>query len=568
MQFLQIDFEYDFKINQIPNTIVNEPPNSRPKIQKKKGPKMKHFSNKKRTSKWKTIKKLTDDPYIDSNAFLEAALNASQRERNFSLTEDAILLCKNDCYPQTITVTDVESRVKLQDLFYHTTHRLLLYLTDQLTYLLTKDRMHIEQFTIYFSIGFDGASGYNHFNIKMTPQQSTDEHIFAATLVPLRLSATNGEVIWQTPSVASTRLCRTIFLRYEKESHELIKKTAYDLKKEIAEIKNLIFKLPNEVLIQINSKFYMTMLDGKCVAVLNDTLMQSCPVCKRKPKEFHNVAIWDEDKTNRSAIEYGFSVLHNWIRIFECLLHVGYKKVTKKSRSGNTDEVKTNKLIIQQRFESLMNIRIDVPNPRGGNSNTGNVARRAFSNSDLFGICLGFDENETVIIKRLRNILLCFTGGYKINPEKLKKYNRETYDLWLKHFYWFTQTPTLHRLLLHGHEVAAFIDLPIGLMTEEGQESMHKIYRFVRSHHSRQSSRENNLLDIHHASLELSDPFYSLTHFNQLKPKSKRKLPRVVLDLLEENFDESYVDETEDVYEFIFQGVDLEEYELGSEFRD
>ncbi|KAG5682814.1 hypothetical protein PVAND_012140 [Polypedilum vanderplanki] len=411
----------------------------------------------------------------------------------------------------------------------------------------------------------------------MSNEQETDQNLFATSCIPLTLkSSSKGEIIWQTPCAASIRLCRPISLKYATESKKLIIETEKNLQEQIAAIRSIDYPLQIGVRsVTIKPKFYMTLIDGKVFAILNDTSMQSCPICKRKPSQFNNESVWNTNQTDKKALNYGISPLHLWIRLFECVLHTGYKKVGNNDRGGQTQEVKENKAIIQARFLNLFNMRVDFPNPKGGNSNTGNVARRAFADPELFAKCLGFEGEEVEIIRMLRNVLLCFSCQLPINTDKFREYCKAIFDLWMHLFPWFKMTPTLHKLLCHGEELIKASPLPLGMLTEEGAESKHKIYRSDGLHHARQSSRIKNLTDIFHRSLEFSDPFFSLKIMEKSKQKAIKVLPRDVLQLLDfgmiGDLNDVPIDSAEGFEDEISQLMsqeDLEEFVLETETNE
>jgi hypothetical protein len=621
---------YDDRMVATTATITHD---TKKTAKKKRRPKF--YADKRRTSKWKVVKQLTDKDEIDSTALLEAAVVCAQREKNskrvhgiknllgkkkieaqqtarmatsdesfefflsnkFSQRQykniqkfanahrakicpsyESILRSKAECYPDNMTVSEIEAKVPLQDLFKHSAIRLMQSIDDAVSeYMAVKNTQH-EMLTLHFGLGYDGASGYPHFNSYMSEQQATDENIFATTCTILQLTASNGDVVWRTPSAASNRLCRTVAILYAKETNELIKSTAANLRDQMSKLQPIMnYPLPCGLRsVSIFSEFHLTLLDGKCFAILNDCSMQSCPICKRKPKEFNNLKIWyDEDKNDKEALKFGIAPLHLWIRIFECLLNVGYKKITCNARGGNTEAVKQNKVVVKERFKRLMHLKVDCPNPAGGNSNTGNVARRAFADPCLFGQCLGFDHDEVEIIRMLRNALLCFSCQLAINPDKFKIYCFKIFELWLTCFQWFPMTPTLHKLIFHGHELIRACPMPLGLMTEEAAEAKHKMFRSDRASHSRMSSRTNNIRDIFQRSLEFSDPYFSLKIMSATKKKAKSVLPRAVIEMLDgetdvciEMSDIDYLDEYQDEIDQYMNHEELERISLINNLSD
>lgn len=89
-------------------------------------------------------------------------------------------------------------------------------------------------------------------------------------------------------------------------------------------------------------------------------------------------------KADLEKLQFGVSSLHARIRCFETLLHISYRLDFKKLQCRSTEEklsIQNRKKKIQKLFEEKFKMRVDQPLPGGsGNSNNGNVARRAFAN--------------------------------------------------------------------------------------------------------------------------------------------------------------------------------------------
>lgn len=49
---------------------------------------------------------------------------------------------------------------------------------------------------------------------------------------------------------------------------------------------------------------------------------------------------------------------------------------------------------------------------------------------------------------------------------------------------------SVHKILIHGAEIINNVSLPIGMMSEEAQESRNKDLRNLREHHTRKNSRK------------------------------------------------------------------------------
>lgn len=93
------------------------------------------------------------------------------------------------------------------------------------------------------------------------------------------------------------------------------------------------------------------MIDGKLCNSLSDTTSAlRCNLCKATSKDFNKVK---QLPVTENYLSFGISVLHAWIRLFECLLHVSYKLEVKVWRSNKALDpaIKTNQIRIQKLFK-------------------------------------------------------------------------------------------------------------------------------------------------------------------------------------------------------------------------
>ncbi|CAH1103353.1 unnamed protein product [Psylliodes chrysocephalus] len=76
--------------------------------------------------------------------------------------------------------------------------------------------------TLVASYGFDGSSGHSEYKQKFLNETegSQDSSVFPTTLIPLRLTTSNGVVIWNNLTLQSLRFCIPIKLQYVKETKE------------------------------------------------------------------------------------------------------------------------------------------------------------------------------------------------------------------------------------------------------------------------------------------------------------------------------------------------------------
>lgn len=450
-------------------------------------------------------------------------------------TYNFLIAMKNQCYPEDIFVNEFEASVSLQNMFNHTTKRMYEFLKSEIV---TKMNVSHDDWEFEYMYGMDGSSGFSHHNLEMNHNQQTDQHVFAVSCVPLRIKSSCYGIIWENPSPSSVRFCRPLHIMFAKETTELTLKLHHDLKAEIENLEPLTFNLydGSEQSISVEGRFTLCMIDGKTmVAVSGARSVQSCPICDQTPSELCKRENWGSEKfaPKPGRLVFGISPLHLYIRLFEALLHIGYLNVLKKSRSSQLPQVMENKKIVKEKFKNLMFLTVDSVTPQGGSTNNGNTARKAFGNVDLFAECLGLNENEKVIIVMLRNILLAVSSQLPINSEKFYNYCYHIYNKYFELFAWQPMTPTLHKVLVHGAEIINASPFPLGVLTEESAESRNKFMKHDRKYHARLSNRVDNLTDIFHNALQLSDPYFSCKHHSTQKSKRKRSLPQEVIDLLD-----------------------------------
>jgi hypothetical protein len=202
-------------------------------------------------------------------------------------------------------------------------------------------------------------------------------------------------------------------------------------------------------------------------------------ICKYN--KYNNLSIKKE--VTPKALQFGLSVLHARIRLFESVLHVAYNLPVQKWQLRSEDEkviVKQRKLEIQEEFRTKIGLLVDVPKPGCGNTNDGNTSRRFFADPELAGAITGIDVN---LIYRSKVILEVVSSGHKINKEKYSKYATDTAEMYVRLYPWHPITPTTHKILIHGAIVIENALLPIGQLSEEAAEARNKYFRqnFTRS---------------------------------------------------------------------------------------
>ena len=415
---------------------------------------------------------------------------------------------KNNCYPkkEDVTVTETSVKIRLQSLLDLTVKRLIISLGDKCN---TE-----EQLVLHSKWGFDGASSQSVYHQKSSACDSELNTIFMASIVPLKLTNTSGDTIWQNERPSSTAFCRPWSFKFMQETESNVKIEMAAFETEIAELTPTSYENTT-----ISHNLLLTMIDGKIHSFISGTSSAVCDLCKSRPVEMNNLQVVRDKPVNEDMFKHGLSSLHAWIRSMECLLHIAYKIDVKSWQLKGDDmkeKVKDKKASIQEAFRRETGLLLDVVKQGSGNTNTGNTARRFFADPETTARLTGLDVN---LIRKIAVILQCISSGEKINMEKFKLYCDETADLYVQLYSWYYMPASLHKLLIHGWQIAEHLSIvPIGFLSEEASEARNKDFRKYRESHSRKRSSLATNEDILHNLLLSSDPLIT-----SLRPTMNKK---------------------------------------------
>ena len=81
------------------------------------------------------------------------------------------------------------------------------------------------------------------------------------------------------------------------------------------------------------------------------------------------------------------------------------------------------------------------------------------------------------------------TYRYKTDVDAFRKYCLETAERYTSLYHWYHMLTSAHIILIHGHEIMRKMKFPIGMLSEEAQESRNKDLKNYREKFSRKSSR-------------------------------------------------------------------------------
>lgn len=434
---------------------------------------------------------------------------------------------KKLCYPKSIQVTDTCAFVSLQALLDHTVERLLQTVEPVIESLGNEE---LNQLCLLSKWGFDGSSGHSSYKQAFHGSEASDAAVFITCLVPLRLIS-GAKIIWQNPRPASTRYCRPLKIEFIKETTEVSIAEKNRVDEEIKNLKNSNI-LNQGRQMEVSHNLIFAMVDGKvCNALTATTSTQKCYICGATSKQFNNINEMILRKTSTENFGFGLSVLHGWIRMFECLLHLAYKLPLKKWQARGSDKeiVAKTKAQIQKEFKERCGLIVDKPKPGFGNTNDGNTARRFFQNAKLSAEITKVDID---LINKLHIIMIVVASGHEINVPKFRVFTQNTARYFVEKYPWFNMPPTLHKYFIHGPEIISSALLPIGQLTEEAQEARNKDFKKYREHNARKCSRKKANTDIFNFFLVTSDPVITSKH--KLQKKKIQHLPSEVLDLLKD----------------------------------
>ncbi|KAH9641340.1 hypothetical protein HF086_016334 [Spodoptera exigua] len=268
-------------------------------------------------------------------------------------------IAKQMCYPdEDIVITEREASVSVHSLLLHTFRRIIKLSTESISQYCKQKQKNILHCRFEGSWGFDGSTGQAFYKQKFLDGDNENENcLFTTTYIPLRLKTNDGFVLWSNPCPQSYRFCRPLKIQYRNETKELITEEKNRVQAEIDQLTPLYAETDEGQSIISDTKLYLTVIDGKVFNVITGTTSQlRCACCGATATEFNQLDVVINKPVNPEALRHGISPLHAWIRIFEFLLHLGYKndpavmkwRINKKSpaativeeRKKNTNRIK------------------------------------------------------------------------------------------------------------------------------------------------------------------------------------------------------------------------------------
>lgn len=433
---------------------------------------------------------------------------------------------------QTLVITETDAIVKLQALLDHTADRIVKLQEKTLNFL--KKYCEVINLKLIVKWGCDGSSGMSNYKQKFTKSSDTisDPSIFVTSLVPVRLvlACDNNIVLWNNPRSSSSRFCRPICIQFAHETTDLTVEEISPVKKEIEELEPLIVTVGSKIF-SVSYDLLFTMIYNKiCNAASETSSSQKCYLCQATSKQFNCLSVMLRREICSLYTAFGVSVLHCWIRFFECIIHIAYNLPFEKWQATTVENKKVKeerKKHIQKEFYEKLGLIVDKPKPNYGSSNDGNTARRFFQNYEISSDITGINKN---LIKRFYHILVAMSSGFEINVELFRSYCLKTAALYVRLYPWYYMPTSIHKILIHSSDIMERFIVPIGVLSEEAQECRNRDIKRIRQYNSRKCSRKATMSDLFNRLLISSDPCISS---QQVLPKSKIKtMPTEVMTLL------------------------------------
>ncbi|CAH2012741.1 unnamed protein product [Acanthoscelides obtectus] len=287
------------------------------------------FEEASKNTKRRRVAELTTDRSANELQFAVNVVSGSNHSEvspqifSFSTAEALALMVdldisktKNAILPSQFIITEISAEVGLQELLQKTAESILEIINFE-----ERDC----RIKVICKWGFDGSSGHSQYKQKFSDLENTDEFLFLVAMTPLRLiDMETNKVLWKNESPSSTLYCRPIKFLFKKENADFVRNTEKEI---ITKIENLIpieikTKEGHSYIIEVD--MMLTMLDGSVGNVLSETnLTMKCIICGDTPKDMNTLAGINRPP-NVDNYRFGLSTLHCWIRLFECLLHIGY----------------------------------------------------------------------------------------------------------------------------------------------------------------------------------------------------------------------------------------------------
>ena len=213
---------------------------------------------------------------------------------------------------------------------------------------------------------------------------------------------------------------------------ENVKKEGDRLEAEVESLKPYKFIGVNGNEITVKYVCLETMLDGKIKCILSDVSNNgraNCWICGCTPTQMSKPkGVYHNFKPSIKGLSLGIAPLHSQLRAFDWVCkHAFHQDFKSWSCVGDVNKAKyaERKQELQDAFDEKLNLKVYMPNPHGGNSNTGKVAKTAFENAEIFSEITNFPLD---LIQDLHFMLVALRCGRDIDADSYEILAKD----WLK----------------------------------------------------------------------------------------------------------------------------------------
>ena len=442
---------------------------------------------------------------------------------------------KLECYPPNdadLIVTDDKVEIKLQALLDLTVSRLVQL---QEPVLMGLPPSTLSELRLVSKWGCDGSGGHSLYKQKSDVDDLLfDSNVVMTCLVPLQIYVVADglkKVVWQNPRPSSTRFCRPLRVDFHKETPEFVLSIKSEMDEQIKNLQPTIVERDAiQNMVHVEHDLCMSMIDGKTVNVLTgNASSQTCNVCGVTPKGINDIDGVLSRAIKDDTTDHGLSTLHAYIRFFEWLYHVSVRLEVKSWRKTKDlkEQVEAREQKIQKEFREQMGLLVGVVLQGKGTTHDGNTSRRFFENYGTSSSITGINHD---LIFRCNVILKVMSCGFEVDTVAFKTYALDTARLYVREYGWYPMPAAVHRVLIHGADIISVALLPIGMLSEDAQESRNKDFRRYRAKRCKKTSRVETNKDLINILLTSSDPIIST--LRPLPPKPKRSMCPAMLALL------------------------------------
>ena len=159
------------------------------------------------------------------------------------------------------------------------------------------------------------------------------------------------------------------------------------------------------------------------------------------------------------------------------------------------------RLIVIEAWKDKTGVVMDTPTSKGGTTDTGNAAKRFFSEESLPVLNELFPPEEAAPLLELHH-LFCIICGIipskrQVDTGKLKDLCTNAYLLLRNKFSFVPVSETAHMVLGHSFQLIELNDgYGLGQMSEQGLEGLNKLVRRFSERYARQRSLDANITDV------------------------------------------------------------------------